>query len=245
MKNSHLPLPSFHAIQVLQLHFVTSLWLTWQCEMSKTELSLSLHFTSWQTHERCQERRFCSRRNMRFTTCWLCQTKCCRSLCNACACATLYVVLIFWLLLSVLTVLLTFSLMSKGVLRLLRGNLQSLITLTHLAAIPFLYFLWSLPAFSQGEGWRGCSRLQQVSQRENNFGSALFHHLLLSEVCFWSRSLNTCFLPWCVKSGTLLSCWISVWQILHSWNKWECATGKLWSLSNVNQSLVWTCILVV
>lgn len=72
-------------------------------------------------------------------------------------------------------------------------------------------------------------------QCENNFGSTLFHHLLLSEVCFWSRSLNTCFLPWCVKSGTLLSCWISVWQVLHGWNKWECAARKLWSLFNVKK----------
>lgn len=166
MKNSHLPLPPFHAIQVLQVDFVTSLWLAWQCGMSKTELSLSLHSTSWQTHESCQEWRFCLHWNMRFTTCWLCHTKCRRSLCrNACACATLYVFWMLWLLLSVLAVLLTFPLMGKGVLRLLRGNLQSLITLNHLAAILFYIFFGPYLLSLRGRGVRGdapgCSRFSR------------------------------------------------------------------------------------
>lgn len=67
---------------------------------------------------------------------------------------------------------------------------------------PFLYFLWSLLAFSRGRVRGMLQAAAGFEQCENNFGSALFHHLLLSEVCFWSRSLNTCFLPWCVKSGT-------------------------------------------
>lgn len=92
----------FHTIQILWLDFVTSRWLTSQCEMSETELSLSLHPSSLQTHEHCQEWRFCLHRNMRtFTTRWLCRSKCRRRLCRnarekACACTIESMFVIFW-----------------------------------------------------------------------------------------------------------------------------------------------------
>lgn len=80
---------------------------------------------------------------------------------------------------------------------------------------PYFFFYLSVSVRVRGM-LQAVAGLADSEERRNNFRSTPFHHSLLSEVCFWSWSLNICFLGWCVTSGTLLCSCICLWQVLHS-----------------------------